>query len=1120
MPLPMFNFFHQTFSRMNTRLQPYLLVALCWAFCLTFFNVSAQSGGVFEGDLRLTTQTDIDAFDYQEVTGDLFIGNSPDAVCAFPINDLSPLAKLTKVGGYLWISGTQHLSSLDGLDHLTRIGNDLLINNNSKLENLKGLRGLCSVNGRVFIDSNPQLHTLEGLERLHTIGGNLEILNVTDLTSLKGLHNLKTVGSALSISNIGISDFRGLDRLVSIGGDLFAYNNERLISLKGIDSIRTIGGDLDISFNPILTNCCIIPSLEDVVEGSIIIRNNAPVCSSLKAIKENCDEPPVAEIDCSQGDIVLTTQAEVDAFACATVTNLKIDFNSGRESADPITNLDQLSALTEVGGNLALDFLFDNSKGIDLSGLNNLKRVEGDLSFDDTQPSFDGLQGLEYVGGNLTFYLIDDADDFSALTNLRYVGGELSIVTSRVESFQGLAQLTSIGGFDLNESTVFSFEGLTSLVQIRGDLRAEQEDSNIRNLEGLENVERITGSLTISGTNYPSFQGLNNLKQIGGDLITSETGIDLTGLESLQTVGGNLLLGGTDGPGIVNVEALSNLQTVGGNFTIASTSAENLSFLASLQRVGGYLEVVGNPNLSDCCIILTLEDAVEGVIAVRDNAAECSSLETVTKICSDESPTEVDCSQEEIILTKQTEVDAFDCTSVNTLVISLFDSDDSITDLTPLRSLARVSGNLTINMRNKTVPLDGFDNLQQIDNDFSVLNGPSLDFKSFKKLTKIGGSFQLSSVAVENFSGLEQLEEVGNFSVTDSELRSFAGLKSLQRINDGLILRNTALLKNFEGLDNLAYVKALIISSGPDFVDFKGLSSLKSADLISVRDATPKFSSFEGLVSLESIESLSLDRADVTDLRGLGNLRELGDLFLINATLQSLEGLSSTTRIGDITLRSVDIPNLQGLDKFERINGRLVLSRTTLQSLKGLENITSIGGLVSINDNAKLVNLDGLSSLTTVNSSFQVNDNDNLVSLEGLSGLRTIAGYLRIYENRSLTECCIIPSLVAAVQGEISIYNNAPECSSLEAIAENCDEEITEENARTAQDLHAFPNPSENFVQIRVDQPTSVQLFNTAGYLVKEQRVEQEDVMDLTTVKAGVYLLKAPGKEVQRIIKK
>ncbi len=1039
---------------MNTRLQPYLLVALCWAFCLTSLNVAAQSGGVFEGDLSLTTQTDIDAFDYQEVTGDLFIGNSPDAVCTFPINDLSPLAKLTKVGGDLSVSGTQHLSSLDGLEHLTRIGDDLLINNNSKLKNLSGLDGLCSVNGRVTIDSNPQLHSLEGLERLHTIEGNLEIQNNTNLASLKGLHNLET-----------------------------------------------IGGDLDISFNPILTNCCIISSLEDVVEGSIIIRNNAPVCSSLEAIKENCDEPPVAEIDCSQGDIVLTTQAEVDAFECTTVTNLTINFDRGALT-DPITNLDRLSTLTEVGGNLALDFLFDNSKEIDLSGLNNLKRVEGNLLFDGTEPSFNGLQKLEFVGGNLTFYRIDDADDFSALTNLRYVGGELSIVTSRVESFQGLAQLTSVGGFDLNESTVFSFEGLTSLVQIRGDLRAEQEDRNVRSLEGLENVERITGSLTISGTNYSSFQGLNNLKQIGGDLITSETGIDLTGLESLQTVGGNLLLGGVDGPGIVNVEALSNLQTVGGNFTIASTSAENLSFLASLQRVGGYLEVVGNPNLSDCCIILTLEDAVEGVIAVRDNAPDCSNLEAIAESCG-EPVTEIDCSQENIVLTTQARVDAFNCTTVGNVTIDLLSTSNPIVDLSPLQSLTAVEGTLVINMRNKTIALNGFDSLERIEDNLVISNGSSFNFGSFGKLSKVGGAIELSSVAVENFTGFDQLEEVGDFNVLNSELNSFKGLKNLKNIEKSLFVNNVSRLENLEGLNNLARIGGSLNINGPNFINYKGLSRLKTVDgLIVFGRDMDAFTGFTGLESLESItgsNGLALDKVNILTLQGLDNLQEVSNLFLTNTTLQNLESLSNLTSIGgDVMIKgNSNLVNLEGLNSVISISGDLDFSYVNnLLSLQGLEELRTIGGFLSIVYNEKL--------------------ND----LSDLGNVESISGQLSIFQNQSLSECCIIPSLVEATKSDVDIAFNAPACSSLEAIVVNCAEEAPDENARTAQDLHAFPNPSENFVQIRVDQPTSVQLFNTAGYLVKEQRVEQEDVMDLTTVKAGVYLLKAPGKEVQRIIKK
>ena len=1056
MPLPILNFFHQTFLRMNTRLQPYLLVALSWTFCLTSFNVSAQSGSVFEGDLSLTTQTDIDAFDYREVTGDLFIGNSPNAVCTFPINDLSPLEKLTKVGGDLSVSGTQHLSSLDGLEHLVRIGNDLLINNNSKLENLKGLNGLCTVNGRVTIDSNPQLRSLEGLERLHTIGGNLEIQNNTNLTSLKGLHNLKTIGTKFIITATGIADFRGLDQLVSIGGNLAVYNNERLISFEGIDSLRTIGGDLDISFNPILTNCCIISSLENVVRGSIIIRNNAPVCSSLEAIKENCDEPPVTEIDCSQGDIVLTTQAEVDAFECTTVTNLKIDFNSGRGSADPITNLDQLSTLTKVGGNLALDFLFDNSEGIDLSGLNNLKRVEGKLSFDGTQPDFDGLQGLEYVGGDLYFSRLglQPVEDFTALSNLRYVEGRIAVISSDISGFRGLSQLTSVGGFFLGESFVTSFEGLTSLVQIRGDLRAEQEDSNIRSLEGLENVERITGSLTISGTNYSSFQGLNNLKQIGGDLITSETGIDLTGLESLQTVGGTLFLGGVDGPGIVNVEALSNLQTVGGDFNIENTSAEDLSALASLQNVAGNLIVRFNPNLSDCCIIPSLVDKVDGTITVRNNAPACSSLEAIEENCNEPLPG-TDCSQESIVLTTQAEVDAFACTTVANLTINF---NNNINNLNRLSSLTEVSGNLELGYLSD--------------------NRSGVDLSGLNNLKRVGGDLYFNGT-LPSFDGLQGLEYVG-------------GDLMFYRIDDA---------DGFSALTNLRYVggELSIVTSTVD--SFQGLGQLTSVGGFDLNEST--VFSFEGLTSLVQIR---------------GDLRAESE----DRNIRSLRGLESVERItGSLTIMGFNYPDFQGLNNLKQIGGNLSITDESGVNLTGLESLRAVGGDIMLRgvDVVLIGDLNALSNLQTVGGDFFITGT-TAEDLSALASLQNVAGNLIVSFNPNLSDCCIIPSLIEKVNGTTTIDDNAPECSSLEAIEENCDEETTEENARTAQELHAFPNPSENFVQIRVDQPTSVQLFNTAGYLVKEQSVDQEGIMDLTTVKAGVYLLKAPGKEVQRIIKK
>jgi len=67
------------------------------------------------------------------VEGDLTITNTKSTV------DLSPLANLAVIGGYLAIIENDQLTTLTGLDGITTVGVDLAIFNNAKLTDLAGL---------------------------------------------------------------------------------------------------------------------------------------------------------------------------------------------------------------------------------------------------------------------------------------------------------------------------------------------------------------------------------------------------------------------------------------------------------------------------------------------------------------------------------------------------------------------------------------------------------------------------------------------------------------------------------------------------------------------------------------------------------------------------------------------------------------------------------------------------------------------------------------------------------------------------------------------------------------------------------------------------------------------
>ncbi|WP_158267666.1 T9SS type A sorting domain-containing protein [Adhaeribacter arboris] len=306
----------------------------------------------YEGDISLTSQAEVDAFNYSEVTGDLSITGYTNT-----ISNLHSLASLKKVGS-LYIGNTA-LSSLTGLENLTTIEKDLIIRYHEQLEDLKGLKNLVSVGGRLELNANTHLTTLAGLENLSSLGelnisfsyltnlAGLEKLtslkrldlnnNYYALTSLAGLENLTSVVELISIRyNTQLNSLTGLEKLTSLGerGSLQILNNANLTSLAGLENLTTVGGALEIwsdanltslaglknltsvgnftiysngrlnnltgleklnsissltiSGNPQLSQCCLLQSVIQAAKGNVYLSNNAANCNSLAEVEATC----------------------------------------------------------------------------------------------------------------------------------------------------------------------------------------------------------------------------------------------------------------------------------------------------------------------------------------------------------------------------------------------------------------------------------------------------------------------------------------------------------------------------------------------------------------------------------------------------------------------------------------------------------------------------------------------------------------------------------------------------------------------------------------------------------------------------------------------------------------
>src|SRR5688572_25806820 len=137
---------------------------------------------LFLGDVTLSTQAEVDAFNYTYVTGTLTISGND-------ITNLDALSALTEVGALI-ITQNGSLTNVNGLSALQASGGSswpaVNILNNPVLTNLDGLSSLTSVGGPITISDNASLETINGFSGLSSISYGLRISNNQQLKSFNG----------------------------------------------------------------------------------------------------------------------------------------------------------------------------------------------------------------------------------------------------------------------------------------------------------------------------------------------------------------------------------------------------------------------------------------------------------------------------------------------------------------------------------------------------------------------------------------------------------------------------------------------------------------------------------------------------------------------------------------------------------------------------------------------------------------------------------------------------------------------------------------------------------------------------------------------------------------------
>ena len=632
--------------------------------------------------------------------------------------------------------------------------------------------------------------------------------------------------------------------------------------------------------------------------------------------------PHAASAQACDGDVVLTTQAEVDAFACSAVTGgLRIG-ESGGPTSD-IDDLSPLAGLADVGGY----FVIENTALANLDGLDGLVALTGSLGIRNNQllTSLDGLGALETIGGSLGIVGNHALPSFAGIDRLVSVGSDMRVTyNSMLVDLTALAALSHIGGsltLQNNESLSTCSCGLNGLIvsgsfeNVEGFSYISQNawdgtcsstadvlsspcsgdpcDTNV-SLRTQDDVDAfactsVHGYLSVLSDGEPAIVDLTPLdglervdRGIGFRRLDGVASLD--GLNALTSVGGLSLL---DNPDLATVSGLRNLTEVRGEIVI--TRNESLTALpawTALSDVGGSMHIDENPMLASLDGLEAL-DAIGGSLTIEENEAlsNIDALRGLTNVGDDlwlrDNPALSGC---RCALDGLRDEDVFvgvggsvgitgndpsgTCASTDVALSVSCDGATCYRDVT-LGSQASVEA-LTCSVLRKDLRIHSSD-----------ASDPIVDLTPLGGVERVQeGLYVLGTPSLQSLTGLSGLTELGgSLYVQDNAALTSFGLPSLERIGGDLWVRRNGQLASLDGLGTVTAVEGMV-------------SIVRNASL----------TSFDGLQALASVgQDMTVNENDaLTGLDGLDVLTSVGGTLSIreNDVLESLDGFGALGSIG------------------------------------------------------------------------------------------------------------------------------------------------------------------------------------------------------------------------------
>ena len=275
---------------------------------------------------------------------------------------------------------------------------------------------------------------------------------------------------------------------------------------------------------------------------------------------------------------------------------------------------------------------------------------------------------------------------------------------------------------------------------------------------------------------------------------------------------------------------------------------------------------------------------------------------------------------------------------------------DTITNLYGLQNITHLNGYLVITANPGLYNLAGLESLEYIKSGVSITGSSLHNLDGLSSLRLVDGLFYLMvNNVIQNTNPLPALEIINGpvFVTGNRNLRDIDFLQQVDSINGWLTISNNRFLGNLNGLQSLNYVlHNLSIQFNTQLHDINGLQALTRVDGNVALTNNGAFADLQGLSSLSWIGgNLNVDNQQaLLSLEGLENLITIGTNLTVrsNPNLLSFRGLQNIRSVGgNLHLSNNNhIIDMYGLNSLERIDGFLCIEQhDLLQSLSGLEQL-------------------------------------------------------------------------------------------------------------------------------------------------------------------------------------